>query len=76
MWLFQPRFTDGFVGSEALEGLESTAEVVCGEEVAKMMPELAVGFVLAAFDGRVLDRSVHPFDLPVGRKRENLPTFS
>lgn len=55
-----------FVGSEALEGLESTAEVVCGEEVSKMLPELVVGFVVAAFDGRALDRSVHPFDLPVG----------
>ena len=66
MWLFEPRFADGFVGREAFQGLEPAAEVVGSDEVAKVRPELVVVFVVVAFDGRVLDGSVHPFDLAVG----------
>ena len=66
MRLFEPRFADAFVGREAFEGLEPATEVVGGDEVAKMLPELVVCFVVVAFDGRFLDRSVHPFELSVG----------
>jgi len=31
-----------------------------------MRPQLIVAFVVEAFDGRLLDGAVHPFDLPVG----------
>jgi hypothetical protein len=31
-----------------------------------VLPELVVRFVMIAFDGRLLDRTVHPFDLAVG----------
>ena len=31
-----------------------------------MRPKLVVAFVMEAFDGRLLDGAVHPFDLPVG----------
>ena len=50
---------------EAFGGLEPATEVVGGDEVAKMLPELVVGFVVVAFDGRVLDRAVHSLDLAV-----------
>ena len=30
-----------------------------------MSPQLIVGFVEVAFDGRILDGAVHPFDLTV-----------
>src|SRR6516165_8520686 len=32
-----------------------------------MGPQLVVGFVEVAFDGRILDGAVHPLDLPVIR---------
>ena len=65
MWLFKPRFANGFVGCEALQGLEPAAEVVGGDEVAEVLPELVVAVVVVAFDGGVFDGAVHPFDLPV-----------
>ncbi len=40
--------------------------VVCGDEVLQMCFELPVVVVMVSFDARFLDRSVHPFDLPVG----------
>jgi hypothetical protein len=58
-----PCFTDGFVGGE---GLESAAEIVCGDEVVEVLPELVVAVVIIALDRRLLDGAVHPFDLPVG----------
>lgn len=72
MWLFEPRFADGFVGCEALEGLEPSAEVVGGDKVAKMLPELVMIVVVVALDGRFLDGAVHPFDLPVGPRMTRL----
>ena len=72
MWLFEPRFADGFIGCETLEGLEPAAEVVGGDEVAKMLPELVVRIVVVAFDDRFFDGSVHPFDLPVAPRMARL----
>lgn len=37
MWLLEPRFADSFVGCEAFEGLEPAAEIIGGDEVAKML---------------------------------------
>src|SRR5712691_8250276 len=61
-----PEFAEVFVGSEALESLESSGEVVGFEEVGQVRFELVVGVVEVAFDGGVLDGSVHALDLAVG----------
>ncbi len=66
-WFFCPGFADELVWGEASECLEASGEVVGVDEVAQMGPQLIVGFVEVAFDGRVLDGSVHPFDLAVIR---------
>ena len=65
MRLAEPCFADSFVRGEAFEGLEPAAEVVGGDEVGKVLPELAVVVIVVAFDGRFLDRAVHPFDLSI-----------
>jgi hypothetical protein len=44
----------------ALEGLEPASEVVSGNEVGGVLPELIVALVVEAFDRGVLDRAVHP----------------
>ena len=66
MGFSEPRFADGFVGREALEGLEAPPEVISGDEVGEVLPKLIVVFVVVALDRRVLDRSVHSFDLTIG----------
>ena len=66
MWFSEPRFADGFVWCEALQGLETSTEVVGGNEVGEVLPELVVAVVVVAFDRRVLDRPVHSLDLTVG----------
>lgn len=43
------------VWSEAHQGLEPTAEVVGGDEVAEVLPELVAAIVMVAFDGGLLD---------------------
>lgn len=60
-----PAFTDELVGREALEGLQSSSEVVRLDEVLKMSPQLGVVIVMEALDGRVFDRAVQPLDLAV-----------
>ena len=47
-----PRFADGFVRSEPFEGLEPATEVVGGDEVAEVLPELVMAVVMVALDGR------------------------
>jgi hypothetical protein len=42
-------------------------EVIGVDEVAQMNSQLIVGLVEVAFDGRILDGAVHPFDLTVIR---------
>ena len=62
-----PSFADELVGCEAFEDLQSPSEIVGADEVGEMPAELIMAFVVVAFDGRVLDGSVHPFDLTVIR---------
>ena len=59
-------FADELVGGKAVEGLEPSGEVVGGDEVVEMPNELAVRLVMISLDGRLLDRPVHPLDLPIG----------
>ena len=47
--------------------LRASGEVVGVDEVAQVSSQLVVGLVEVAFDGCVLDGSVHAFDLPVIR---------
>ena len=61
-----PDFADVFVGREAVQGLQSACEVVGREEVGEVCLQLVVAVVVEPFHSRVLDRSVHPFDLTVG----------
>jgi hypothetical protein len=64
--LFRPGFADVFVGCEAFEGLEALCKVVSADEVREVGTELIVGFIVEAFDGRVLDGAVHALDAPRG----------
>ena len=41
-------------------------EVVGGQEVSEVRPELVAALVLEAFDGRFLDGAVHALELAVG----------
>jgi hypothetical protein len=52
---------------ELVGRLEPSGEVVGGGEVVEMANELAVGIVVIPLDGPVLDRPVHPLDLPIIR---------
>jgi hypothetical protein len=66
MRLGGPAFADELVGCEALEGLQSPAEVVGRDEVSEVTAKLIVVVVVEALDCRVLDGSVHSLDLTVG----------
>ena len=67
LWFDFPSFADELVGRESFEGLQSPSEIVRADEVREMPAELIMAVVVVAFDGRVLDGSVHPFDLTVVR---------
>ena len=54
------------VTREAFESLEPSGKIVSAYEVREMTTQLIVGFVMEAFDGRVLDGAVHALDLPIG----------
>src|ERR1700746_2646948 len=60
-----PALADVFVGGETLQGLQSAGEVVGGDEVAEMEPELLVVIVVEAVNGSFLDGPVHALDLPL-----------
>ena len=53
------------MGYEAAECLEPANEVVRGHEVSKARLKLLVSIIMGAFDGRVLDCSVHVFGLAI-----------
>ena len=61
-----PSVADELVGCEAVEGFEPSGKIVGGDEVVEMPNELAIRLVVISLDGRVLDRPVHPLDLPIG----------
>lgn len=63
---FLPLLADELVRGEASEGLESFGEVVCHEEGLQVLFELLMGLVVEAFDGGILQSSVHALDLPIG----------
>jgi hypothetical protein len=65
--LWGPGFADALVGCEASEGVEPSGEVIGVNKVAQMNSRLIVGLVEVAFDGRILDRAVHPLSLAVIR---------
>jgi hypothetical protein len=66
MRFLEPCFADGLVWCEALQGLQTSTEVVGGNEVGEVLSELVVAVVVVAFDRRILDRPVHSLDLTVG----------
>lgn len=71
-WLGSPAFADELVGREATEGLQSASEIVGGDEISATRFELAMIVVVEALDGRLLDRTVHPLDLPIGSRDASL----
>lgn len=50
-------------------------EIVGGEEVDDVLPQLFVRLVMVALDGRLLDRPVHSFDLAVRPRWRGLKEF-
>ena len=58
-------FANELVGREALEGIQSSSEIVGADEVDEMILQLFVVVVAEAFHGRFLDRAVHAFDLAI-----------
>ena len=51
---------------ESPEGLQAATVIVGIDEVVEVGCQLGMAVVMVAFDGRFLDRSIHPFDLTVG----------
>ena len=72
MWLVCPCFADEFVGREAFERLQTTGEVVGGDEVPEVASELIVALVVVSLDGGLLEGAVHAFDLSVGPRMSRL----
>jgi hypothetical protein len=68
----RPSFADELVGCEALQGFEATREVIGGDEVGEVLPELVVALVMVALDGCVLDGPVHFLDLAIGPRMPRL----
>ena len=66
-----PAFHDELVRPEAAQRLEAAPKVVSAYEVGEVVAQLGVVVGEEAFDGRILDGSVHPFDLAA--IRENSP---
>ena len=66
VWLGCPDFADVFEGCEPLEGLQPPPVIVGIDEVVEVGSQLGVAVVMVSLDRRLLDRPVHPFDLPIG----------
>ena len=58
-------FADELVGREALQGFESTREVVGGDEVRQVRAQLVVRGVVEPLDRCLLDGAVHALDLSI-----------
>ena len=54
-------------GGETVKALRSPGEVVGGDQAVEMPNELIVGCIVVSLEGRVLDRPVHPLELPLIR---------
>lgn len=72
MRLVLPHLADGLVGCESFEGLEPASEVLGGDEVAEMLPELIVAVVVVALDDGFLDGAVHALHLTLGPRMLHL----
>lgn len=57
--------TNEFVWNETLQGLETAAEIVGGNEVCEALADLVMRFVIEVFEIGVLNRAVHPLYLTV-----------
>jgi hypothetical protein len=64
--LFCPELADVLVWREALQGLQSTGEIVGADEIGEMGFELFVTVIMGAFDGGFFECPVHAFDLTIG----------
>ena len=62
----RPDLADVFIGRKPIEGLEPAGEVIGCHEVGKVCPQLAMVFIVEAFNGRLLDGAVHSFNLSIG----------
>lgn len=59
-------FADEFVEYQVFGDLETTGEVVVGDEAVEVPFRLLMMFIVEAFDGRVSAGAVHPLDLTFG----------
>ena len=64
--MFCPGFADELVGGEAAQGLQPPCVVVGIDEELEVAAELVVAAVVVATRCGILQRPVHPPDLPVG----------
>lgn len=61
-----PCLADELVWCEPAKALEAAGEIVGGDEVVEVSPELIVAVVVESLDGRVLDGAIHSLDVAVG----------
>mgnify|MGYP000240227521 CR=1 FL=1 len=66
VWLFGPVFWCMLEGCHVFERLEPLGEVVGVEELGEVLAQVGVGLAMVAPDCRLLECSVHAFDLSVG----------
>src|SRR5437868_13418046 len=64
--LFCPGTADVFVRGKAFQDLETTGEIVSGDEVDQVGSELVVAVIVIAVEGRLFDRVVHLLVLSTG----------
>jgi hypothetical protein len=65
--LLYPDFANVFVWREPFERPEPTSEIVGGDEVGTMPPELIVVVIMEAVDRCLFQRAIHSFDVAVIR---------
>src|SRR5438067_8866288 len=63
--LFCPGTADVFVRGKAFQDLETTGEIVSGDEVDQVGSELVVAVIVIAIDHRFLEGTVHALDLTI-----------
>ena len=54
------------VGGQAAQRFEPTGIIVGIDEVVEMGCQLGMAVIVIAFDGCLLDRAIHAFDLTMG----------